>query len=81
MSERTAVEAVYESDRSYVAATSGSDRMTVYYYADKETSEVPFCLAYGPHGGEFYVEMSTPEMAEWLQALTGLYNDAIRDGR
>lgn len=81
MSERTKIEATYESDRSFVTATQGSDRLTMYYYADKETAELPFCLAYGPHGGEFYVEMTTPEMAEWLISLTQLYNDAVRDGR
>lgn len=81
MSERTKIGATYESDRSFVTATQGSDKVAVYYYADRETSEIPFTVAMGPHGGEYYVEMTTPEMAEWLRALGQLYNDAIRDGR
>ena len=82
MSERVRVKAVYESDRSYVVATDDETPITTYYYADVETAEEPFTIAFGPfHGQEFYVSMTTPEFGDWLRALEQLLNDAVRDGR
>lgn len=81
MSERARVAYREESDRAYVTAEDGSDKVTVYYYADAETAEQPFCITYGPHGGEFYVEMSTIEFAKWLHNLNKMFHDAQRDGR
>lgn len=83
---RTLISAAFETDRSYVTAQSEDGpwpKAAMYYYADAETAEIPFTLAWEiPIGGvPLWLEMTTEEFGEWLRALTQLYNDAIRDGR